>query len=118
MLAPALPPCRATWQGGGGADTHGGRDVTGEPSVCRPPVPLRPNNQLVGHEGGRWQLIVLMVATAGHGPGEERGKVKLPSPGLKMPSTFSRKQTAKATASLKNSLEANKLVRVVGRRQT
>lgn len=76
---------------------------------------LRPNNQLVGHEGGGCQLIVLMVATAGHGPGEQRGKVKLPSPCLKMPSPFSRKQTTRATASLKNSFEVVQLVELFER---
>lgn len=90
--------------------------MTGEPSVRRPSVPLGPNNQLAGHEGGGCQLIVLMVATAGHGPREERGKVKLPSPCLKTPSTFSRKQTLRAAASLKNSSEVVQLVRVVERR--
>lgn len=32
----------------------------------------------MGHEGGGCQLIVLMVATAGRGPGEQRGKSQAP----------------------------------------
>lgn len=32
----------------------------------------------MGHEGGGCQLIVLMVATAGHGPGEQRGESHAP----------------------------------------
>lgn len=113
------PLCWATWQGEGGASTQRVRDVTGEPSVRRPPVPLGPNNQLVGQEGGGCQLIVLMVATAGHSPRESSCRhpaVKLPSPCLEMPLMFSHKQTHRATASLQNSLEVE-LVRVVERRK-